>query len=111
MKNHAKSRTVTVSCVVAALVVVSVAALLLLRRRGEPALPRPMAQPVPCKVAVKPIVRENVAHAPMVAASTSRAVAVVCGADEATADRYDARNDALRSIARKELTLALMVEL
>ena len=54
MKNHAKSRTVTVSCVVAALVVVSAAALLLLRRRGEPALPRPMAQPVPGKVAVKP---------------------------------------------------------
>ena len=26
--------------------------------------------------------------------------ALVCGADEATADRYDARNDALRSIAR-----------
>ena len=81
MKNHAKSRTLIVSCLVAALVVVSAAALLLLRRRNEPALPRPMAQPVPGKEAVKPIVLENVAHAPMVAASTSRAVAVVCGAD------------------------------
>ncbi|MCR5839706.1 MAG: hypothetical protein K6G94_08735 [Kiritimatiellae bacterium] len=30
------------------------------------------------------------------------AVAIVCGMDEATADRYEARNDALRSIARSE---------
>ena len=101
MKNHAKASTVTVSCVVAALVAASVAALLLLRRRNEPKLPEPGPSAVPGKVAVKPIVRENVAHAPMVAASTSRAVAVVCGADEATACRYEARNDALRSIARR----------
>jgi len=31
----------------------------------------------------------------------SSAVAVVCGADATTADRYEARNDALRSIARR----------
>ena len=31
----------------------------------------------------------------------SAAVAIVCGADKATADRYEARNDALRSIARR----------
>ena len=31
----------------------------------------------------------------------SRVVAIVCGADKATADRYEARNDALRSIARR----------
>jgi len=101
MKNHDKSRTVTVSCVVAALVAASAAALLLLRRRGEPALPRPMAQPVPGKVAVKPVVTGDAALAPTVEASISRAVAVVCGADEATACRYEARNDALRSIARR----------
>ena len=35
------------------------------------------------------------------APDASRAVAIVCGADEATADRYEARNDALRSIARR----------
>ena len=34
-------------------------------------------------------------------ASASRAVAIVCGMDEATADRYEARNDALRSVARR----------
>ena len=31
----------------------------------------------------------------------SAAVAIVCGADSATADRYEARNDALRSVARR----------
>ena len=75
MKNHAKSRTVTVSCVLVALAAASVAALLLLRRRGEPALPRPRAQPVPGQVAVKPVVREDGVLAPMVAASTS----LTCG--------------------------------
>jgi len=34
-------------------------------------------------------------------ALASGAVAIVCGMDEATADRYEARNDALRSIARR----------
>ena len=81
MKNQAKSRILAVSCVLVALAAASVAALLLLRRRNEPKLPEPGPSAVPGKVAVKPIVRENVAHAPTVAASISRAVAVVCGAD------------------------------
>ena len=81
MKNQAKSRILAVSCVLVALAAASVAASLLLRCRNEPALPEPGPSVVPGKVAVKPIVLENVAHAPMVAASTSRAVAVVCGAD------------------------------
>ena len=34
-------------------------------------------------------------------AAASDAVAIVCGEDAATADRYEARNDALRSIARR----------
>ena len=100
MKNHAKSRTVTVSCVVAALVVVS-AALLLLRRRGEPALPRPTALPVPGRVSVKPVVTGDAALAPTVEVPTSRAVAIVCGEDAEMAGRYESRNGALRSIARR----------
>ena len=35
------------------------------------------------------------------AIEATAAVAVVCGADVMTADRYEARNDALRSIARR----------
>lgn len=34
-------------------------------------------------------------------AAASRAVAIVCGEDAASADRYEARNNALRSIARR----------
>ncbi len=34
-------------------------------------------------------------------ATASDAVAIVCGMDAATVDRYEARNDALRSIARR----------
>ena len=33
--------------------------------------------------------------------NVSAAVSVVCGLDDATADRYEERNDALRSIARR----------
>jgi len=35
------------------------------------------------------------------AVAASCAVAIVCGEDAATAGRYEARNDALRSIARR----------
>ena len=66
MKNQAKSRILAVSCVLVALAAVSVAALLLLRRRNEPKLPEPGPSAVSGKVAVKPIVLENVAHAPKV---------------------------------------------
>lgn len=44
------------------------------------------------------------AHAQVVepsGASVSSAVGVICGADPTTSDRYEARNDALRSIARR----------
>jgi hypothetical protein len=37
----------------------------------------------------------------VVTADASAAVSIVCGDDPATADRYEARNDALRSIARR----------
>jgi len=33
--------------------------------------------------------------------AASDAVSIVCGEDEATADRYEARNDALRLIAHR----------
>jgi hypothetical protein len=56
---------------------------------------------MPSEVRVKPVVPKDAARTPAVAASASRAVAVVCGMDEATADRYEARNGVLRSIARR----------
>ena len=55
----------------------------------------------PAEVRVKPV-----EHKPAIAVSTaapdaSRAVAIICGKDPATSNRYEARNDALRSIARR----------
>jgi hypothetical protein len=70
------------------------------RNRHQPAPPPdvPVAQ-TPAEVRVKavewktgPVERENV--------TASGAIAIVCGADKATAGRYEVRNGALMSIAR-----------
>jgi hypothetical protein len=55
----------------------------------------------PAEVRVKAVERKSATVARPNAATASRAVAIVCGADEATVDRYEARNDALRSVARR----------
>ncbi len=82
---------------VAAVVAVVVA----LRNSQQPAPPPdvPVAQR-PAEVRVKAVERkpELMDHEVVEASS---AVAIVCGADVTTADRYEARNDALRSIARR----------
>ena len=89
-------------------VIVSVTALLIAsvvvvasRNRRQPVPPPdvPVAVLV-AEVRVRAVERKTEASdREIVEAST--AVAVVCGADATTADRYEARNDALRSIARK----------
>jgi hypothetical protein len=80
---------------------IAAAVAVVLRNRQQPALPPdvPLAA-LPAEVRVKAVERkpEPMDHE-VVEAST--AVAIVCGADSATADRYEARNDALRSIARR----------
>jgi len=73
-----------------------------LRERWQP-LPRPevpMAQ-TPADVRVKAVERKAELVERGEIATASDAVAIVCGMDEATANRYEARNDALRSIARR----------
>ena len=69
-------------------------------RRREMLLPDVPVVASPAEVCAKAVERK---HEPsdheVVEAST--AVAIVCGADVTTADRYEARNDALRSIARR----------
>ena len=79
---------------------VGVASALRNRRQIVPPPEVPVAQ-APAEVRVKAVERkaELVAEGEVVAASS--AVANVCGEDAATADRYEARNDALRSIARR----------
>lgn len=88
-------------CITALLIVaaVGVASALRNRRQIVPPPEVPVAQ-TPAEVRVKAVERKpKPMDHEVVEAST--AVAIVCGADSATADRYEARNDALRSIARR----------
>ena len=92
---------IVVVCGAALLIAAVVDVIVVLRNRQQPAPPPevPVAAS-PAEVRVKAVERkpEPTDHA-VVEAST--AVAIVCGADPTTADRYEARNDALRSIARR----------
>ena len=87
------------------------------RNRRHPASPiGVLFVTAPAEVRVKAVERNSVAATTTAAFDASRVVAIVCGADKATADRYEARNDALRSIARrrdlpKEDVASLMVYL
>ena len=82
-------------------ITVAVAVFVAVRNRRQPVPPPdvPVAAS-PAEVRVKAVERkpEPSDHEVIEA---SAAVAIVCGADFATSDRYDARNDALRSIARR----------
>ena len=89
-------------CEIVLLIAVVVAVVVALRNRQQPAPPPevPVAQ-TPAEVRVKAVERKMEPVAEGEAAAASGAVAIVCGMDAATADRYEARNDALRSIARR----------
>ena len=68
-------------------------------RRGEPPTP-PVRKPSPVRVVESSRAPAGASRAPW-RVDASSAVKVICGDDPATADRYEARNDALRSIARR----------
>ena len=85
-------------CGTALLIAGAVVVALRERRQTVPRPDVPVAA-LPAEVRVKAVERNPAVAA--AAPDASRAVAIVCGADEATADRYEARNDALRSIARR----------
>lgn len=87
-------------CIVAAVAIVVVLATTLCHCR-HPALP-PQARQMPttAEVAIKPISPSTTSIAETDPATISSAIASLCGADSATAERYEARNDALRSISR-----------
>ena len=99
LEDEKMGRSVVISCGIALLIAAVVAVVVASRNRHQPAPPPdvPVAA-LPAEVRVKaverktePVERENV--------TASGAVAIVCGEDAATAGRYEARNDALRSIA------------
>ena len=87
----------------AALLVVAVVAVVVASRNRRQPLPSPDVPVVasPAEVRVKAVERKMERVERDEIAMVPDAVAIVCGMDEATADRYEARNDALRSIARR----------
>ena len=68
-------------------------------RSKKPPLPSPEPPAAPAEVRVKAVEAKSGAGKPVDAAAASAAVATVCGADAETAGRYEARSDALKSIA------------
>ena len=89
-----------IACV-AAIVVVAVVVVSSSNRSKSGIMPEvPVAQ-TSAEVRVKAVERKAEPGAEGEVAAASGAVAIVCGEDEATAGRYEARNDALRSIARR----------
>ena len=107
MKNR---RMIVMACGTVLLIVAAVVVALRERRQPLPSPEVPVAQ-TPADVRVKAVERKAELVERGEIATASDAVAIVCGMDEETADRYEARNAALRSIARRELTLAQRVEL
>ena len=95
-------RLTMTACGTALLIAAAVAVVVASRNRQQPAPPPgvPVAA-YSAGVCVKAVERNSVAATTTAAFDASRVVAIVCGADKATADRYEARNDALRSIARR----------
>ena len=96
-----KFRITVIACGTALLIAAAVGVVVASRNHRQPAPPPdvPVAAS-PAEVRVKAVERkpEPMDHEVV---EVSTAVAIVCGMDEATADRYEARNDALRSIARR----------
>lgn len=84
----------------AALLIAAAVVVALRERQQAPPPDVPVAQ-TPAEVRVKAVERKTGPVAEGELAAESGAVANVRGEDAATADRYEARNDALRSIARR----------
>ena len=97
------NRPVTLASCVVALVVAAAVAVATASRHRRRTLPSPKAAPASSsvEVRVKAVERKGAVQELGTAGDVSHAVAVVCGWEAATADRYEARNDALRSIARR----------
>ncbi len=93
-------RKIVIVCGTVLLIAAAVVVALRGRSRELPLPEVPVAMPT-AVVRVKAVERKAEPLEPDAVDAASRAVAIVCGMDEATADRYEARNDALRSIARR----------
>ncbi len=92
-------RLIMTACGTALLIAAAV--VVALCERQSASLPEAPVAQTSAKVRVKAVERKVEAVEQGEIATASDAIAIICGADEATADRYEARNDALRSIARR----------
>ena len=99
MNKSIQSRTLTALCAIAALLCLATMTLFLRRGKEPESLP-PIMMSSPSRTIVKSITGNGVPESLSVAGEATGAVAAVCG-NGANADRYEARNDALRSIARR----------
>lgn len=84
------------------MVMIAVIASVAVLRNRQQQLPQPEVQtmPMPSEVRVNAVEHKSVTIAGASGASASSAVSMICG-ESAAADSYEARNDALRSIARR----------
>ena len=80
---------------------IAVAVVVALRERQPVSKPEAPVAQTPAEVRIRAVERKTGLVAEGELAAASGAVAIVCGEDAATAGRYEARNDALRSIARR----------
>ena len=80
---------------------IAVAVVVALRKRQPVSKPEAPVSQTPAEVRVKAVERKTGPVAEGELSAASGAVAIVCGKDSATADRYEERNNALRSIARR----------
>ena len=97
------TKRVIVITICSALLIAAAVVVALRDRRREVSLPDVPVAASPAEVRVKAVERKAEPVEQGEAALASGAVAIVCSMDEATADRYEARNDALRSIARRRI--------
>ena len=84
-----------------AALLITAAVVVALRERQPVSKPEAPVAQTPAEVRVKAVERKTGPVAEGELAAASGAVAIVCGEDAATAGRYEARNGALRSIARR----------
>ena len=99
VKSRMNRRITVISCGTALLITTAVVVALRERRQPLPLLEVPVAV-MPTEVRVKAVGRKAKPLEQGAAAAASGTVAIVCG-NGATAYRYEARNGALRSIARR----------
>jgi hypothetical protein len=95
-------RIIAIVCGTALLLSAAVAVVVASRSHQQPAPPPEVSvAQTPAEVRVKAVERNPVAAVVTAAPDASRAVAIICGKDPATSNRYEERNNALRSIARR----------